>query len=144
MDMRLFTLIFVAVLALIPGLVLAEQEEEAAVKRVVEATADLLNAGKVESLMALYPDDAKIYNRSVGRQLSKTEHREQVERVVSQRLFSRLDVDRLKASITDSTHASVEGWLYLSLPNGARSVWNQVWFLEKRDGQWLIVESRPR
>jgi hypothetical protein len=143
--MRLFTLVFVAALVLIPGLVLAEQEEAAAVKRVVEATADLLNAGKVESLMALYPDDAKIYNRGVGRQLSKTEHREQIEHVVSQRLISRLAVDRLKTSFTDSTHASVEGSLYLYFPNAARpDVWNQVWFLEKRDGQWLIVESRPR
>jgi len=50
--MKLFTLIFVAAFMSIPGLVLAERGEAAAVQRVVEATAGLCNA----ETMALVAD----------------------------------------------------------------------------------------
>ena len=44
-----------------------------AVKRVVEGTASLTNAEKLDELMALYADDAKVESRTAGGIISKAQ-----------------------------------------------------------------------
>ena len=62
----------------------------------------------------------------------------------ARRALSRMDVSNLKASLTGATHATVDGTLYIHAASGNRAGGGQQWKLEKRDGQWLIVESKYR
>lgn len=146
--MRRLTMVIATALCLGAPMVQAamgQDIEAQAVKRVVEATTDLYNAEKLESLMALYSDDAKLYSRIAGGQVAKMEFREIVSRTFAQRNVSRVDTGNLKVSMTDPTHATVEGIVYVYLSSGGRGPsWGLMWFLEKRDGRWLVVESKLR
>jgi uncharacterized protein (TIGR02246 family) len=116
--------------------------EADAVKRIVEATTSLSNEGKLEELLALYSDDAKIDSKAAGRQVTKEEYREAVKRVWSQRAVNRADVGGIRVTMVDATRAVVDGVIHIHLTNGGRTGGKNQWKLEKRDGRWLIVESK--
>jgi len=52
------------------------------------------------------------------------------------------DVGRLQASLTDATHATVDGVVFLLMASGDRVSTKNQWKLEKRDDRWLIVETK--
>ena len=116
--------------------------EVEAVRRVVEETTKAFNAERLDDVLALYADDAKIDSKAAGAQISKSQYRETMTRVLAQRSVSRSDVGSLKVSLIDDKHAVVDGVVYIQLASGGRSGGKNQWKLEKRDGRWLIVETK--
>ena len=113
-----------------------------AVKRVVEAANAAVNAQKLDEMLAFYADDAKIDSKAAGRQVSKDQYREAMKNVFDRRSLNRADVTNLTSKLIDSTHATVDGTVYIHLASGNRSGGRNQWKLEKRDGRWLIVETK--
>ena len=142
--MKAITVLMVclAAVALHPAFAQDTASELEAVKRVVEGTASLTNAEKLDELMALYADDAKVESRTAGGIISKAQLRENMKGFFARRAVNRVDVSSLKATLADPTHATVDGVLYVHTASGNRAGGGQQWKLEKRDGQWLIVESK--
>src|SRR5215813_4494222 len=116
--------------------------EIAAVKRVVEGANAAVNGQKLDEMLAFYADEAKIDSKAAGRQVSKQEYRDAMKTVFDRRALNRADVTNLTAQLTDATHATVDGTVYIHLNNGNRAGGQNQWKLEKRDGRWLIVETK--
>jgi uncharacterized protein (TIGR02246 family) len=112
------------------------------VKAVVDATTAASNAQKLEELLALFADDAKIDSKAAGRQVSKDQYREAMKTLFDRRALSKVDVEGMRVSLLDASHATVDGTVSIQLASGNRTGGKNQWKLEKRDGRWLIVETK--
>jgi ketosteroid isomerase-like protein len=113
-----------------------------AVKRVVESTAALVNDEKLEEVLALYADDARIDSRIAKAVISKAQYRELLTQIFARGNLNKADVGSLKVTIVDGTHAVTDGIVYIHTKSGGRINAKNQWKLEKRDGRWLIVETK--
>jgi hypothetical protein len=102
----------------------------------------LANDEKLEELLALYADDARIDSRIAKAVISKPEYRELMTRIFARRSLNRADVGSLKVTLVDATHAVTDGIVYIHTKSGDRLSAKNRWTLEKRDGRWLIVETK--
>lgn len=117
------------------------QSEEDAVKKVIQDFAKAQTARDVNLAASYVAEDAKIDSRSAGRQLSKTEWAQRLVPLVQNPGFSSVQVTRLKVSMADPNRAVVDGEFYVYTRGGQSGTYHQ-WILEKREGKWLIVETK--
>ena len=116
--------------------------EVEAVKPIVGGANAAVNAQKLDEMLAFYADDAKIDSKAAARQVSKQEYGVAMKTVFDRHALNRADVTSLTAKLTDATHATVDGTVYIHLTNGNRAGGQNQWKLEKREGRWLIVETK--
>ncbi len=142
--MRVIILLMILVTSLVAHEASAQDAalEIAAVKAVVDATTAASNAQKLEELLALFADDAKIDSKAAGRQVSKDQYREAMKTLFDRRALSKVDVEGMRVSLLDASHATVDGTVSIQLASGNRTGGKNQWKLEKRDGRWLIVETK--
>ena len=143
--MRMITVLVLCVVVIASALMTHAQDaasEIEAVRRVVEGANAAVNAGKLDEVLAFYADDAKIDSKAAGRLVSKDEYREAMKTLLERRALNRADVANLISKLIDSTHATVDGTVYIHLASGNRAGGRNQWKLEKREGRWLIVETK--
>jgi uncharacterized protein (TIGR02246 family) len=143
--MKTFT-VFVTLLATValaaqPARSQDSASEADAVKRVIEALSVAINAEKLDELLALYAEDARIDSKATNSIASKDQYGEAMERSFAQRSAPRVETEGLRVSMINSSHATVEGVVHFSYASGRTSDKRQ-WKLEKRNGRWLIVEAK--
>jgi ketosteroid isomerase-like protein len=130
------------VLSVLPTSAQDSASDMDAIKRVVESTTSLANDEKLEELLALYADDARIDSRIAKAVISKAQFRELMTQIFARGNLNRADVGSLKVTIVDGTHAVTDGIVYIHTKSGGRINAKNQWKLEKRDGRWLIVETK--
>jgi len=138
----LTSVLAIIVLSVLPSAAQDSAADVDAVKRVVESTAALVNDEKLEEVLALYADDARIDSRIAKAVISKAQYRELLTQIFARGNLNRADVGNLKVTIVDGTHAVTDGIVYIHTKSGQRLNAKNQWKLEKRDGRWLIVETK--
>jgi uncharacterized protein (TIGR02246 family) len=137
-----FLVLAVVAVLLVPT-VAAAQAEEGAIKRVIETAAKAINKDDLTMVLAQYADDAKIYSRVVGRQVSKAEYAKIMADVFKAGNLINADLRDIKVTLDDPSRAIALGNVYVTTKTN-RTSGRAEWKLEKRDGSWLIVETNPK
>jgi uncharacterized protein (TIGR02246 family) len=117
--------------------------EEAAVKTVIETMVRSVNKDALDTLMAQFADDAKIYTRVLRSQVSKDKYREVMTDVFSKGDLISAEIRDMQVTFGDPSHATVLGTVYL-VTRTSRPSGRVEYKLEKRDGRWLIVETNTK
>jgi len=137
-----FLALAVVVVLLVPTVVAADGED-GAIKKVIEAAAKAINKDDLKTVLAQYSDDAKIYSRVVGRQVSKAEYAQIMADVFKAGNLINVDLRDLTITMDDPSRAIVLGNVYVTTKTN-RTSGRAEWKLEKRDGNWLIIETNPK
>ena len=139
---KLVALIVFATLAASSPLAAAQSpsEEEAAIKKVIQNTAEASNKDDLKLLLAQFADDAMIDSRAARAKIDKEKYAEAMTRLFKSGNLISATIRDLNVTLTDPTHATAVGTLHFVMKNDRSSARNE-WKLEKRDGRWLIVET---
>jgi hypothetical protein len=114
-------------------------DEMAAIK-VVETASAAINKEDLQLLLAQFADDARIDSKAAQAKVSKDKYAEAMAAAFKSYSIVRVEHRDLRATLSDGTHASVLGTVYMTTKT-ARPVFAHEWKLEKRAGRWLIVET---
>jgi uncharacterized protein (TIGR02246 family) len=114
--------------------------DEAAIKKVVEASARALNKDDLTTVLAQYADDAMIDSRAAGGKVPKQKYAEVMAEVIKKGDLINVELRDVNVKMTDPARATVLGTVYLQTRTSRLSGRNE-WKLEMRDGRWLIVET---
>jgi hypothetical protein len=141
-----FALLLVAALLVLSPMTTAAQNvagEEAAIKSVIETSIRSFNKDDLTTMLAQFADDAIIDSRAAGGKVPKAKYAEVMAEVVKKGDVISSEVRDMSITMTDPTHATVLGTVYLQTRTSRPSGRNE-WKLEKRDGRWLIVETNRK
>jgi ketosteroid isomerase-like protein len=121
-----------------PGMTLNQVQSAAdAIKQILEQFARAFNIGDVPRLLSYIAEDRRIDSIIAGAKVSKADYGAvMVQTFKSGRLGTTIEQRVRLITLSDSTHATVDG----SVVTG-RSEERYQWVFEKRNGQWLIVET---
>jgi ketosteroid isomerase-like protein len=122
----------------------AQQAEADAIRKMVVDHAAALNAKNMGRAAADYADQARIESRVAGGIVSKAQWQQSIQQSVTAGQFPHVELGVASVTFTDATHATVMGNLAATQVGGRRTQDRLEWKMEKRDGRWLIVESRYR
>jgi uncharacterized protein (TIGR02246 family) len=117
--------------------------EEGAIKQVIETAARAINKDDLATVLSQYADDAKIYTRVVGAQVSKERYAEIMTDVFKAGNLISVDVRDLRITMDDPGRATALGNVYVQTKTNRTSGRGQ-WKLERRADRWLIVETKPQ
>ena len=142
---RLLTSVIAGLLAgwISSALPVTAQSDEDAVKKVLENAAEAFNAQDLTRFLSHFSDDAVIESRSAGGKVNKAKYADSVKQLFASGRANRTLYRDLKVSFPDPARAVVEGGQYNWDPRtGAQRLGSRYqWKIEKRDGNWLIVET---
>ena len=122
----------------------AQQAEADAIRKMLADHAAALNAKDVARAAADYADQARIESRVAGGTVNRAQWRQAIQQSVTAGQFPHIQFGVSSVSFSDPTHATVLGDFVATQAGGRRTQDGLEWKMEKRDGRWLIVESRYR
>ncbi len=117
----------------------AQATEADAVKQTLENFGNAISARDLELLLSFIADDAQIDSRAAGKKVNKQEYREAMARAL--RNIDGAQLRNLKVTFKDADNVVVDGEAYIRAGGQMNASYNQ-WRLQKRDGKWLIIESK--
>jgi len=119
----------------------AQTEEVGAVKKTLENYSDAVSAKNLNLLLSFIADDAQIDSRAAGKMVNKQEFGEAMARAL--RNIDGVQVRNLKVTLLGPNDAVVDGESYIRAGGQMTGAYRQ-WKLRKREGKWLIVESKDK
>jgi uncharacterized protein (TIGR02246 family) len=121
----------------------AEQVEAEAIRKVLADHMAALSARNLDRGADAVADDARMDSRVAGGKVSKAQWRGAVQRSIAGGQWpATLDYQVSSVAFPDPAHATVFGHLVAIQVTGRRTQDRLELKLAKRDGRWLIVESR--
>ncbi|HSE95109.1 MAG TPA: nuclear transport factor 2 family protein [Methylomirabilota bacterium] len=127
-----------------PPLTPAQEVEAQAIRKMLADHAAALNAKDVGRAAADYADQARIESRVAGGTVNRAQWQQSIQQSVTAGQFPHIEFGVSRVSFSDPTHATVVGNFVATQAGGRRTQDGLEWKMEKRDGRWLIVESRYR
>ena len=115
----------------------ASPDEVAAVRQILAANEQAINARDLNALTASYADDAKIDSLAAGGTVGKPAYRDAMARVFAGGTALRASYGTPSIGFADPTHATIQ----VGATQGTRPSRIQ-YQLEKREGRWLIVNQK--
>jgi uncharacterized protein (TIGR02246 family) len=140
----MITWFFLAILSLgVVGGVAAQSDEADAVKRVLDDYVKALNAANLDGVLSTLADDAQIDSLVAGAKVSKAKYAESMKQAFATGRVSQVDVRGLKVAFPKPDRATVDGQVGVRSPGSNTSLSaSHQWQLEKRDGKWLVIETK--
>ena len=120
----------------------AQTEADAdAVKQTMGVVEAAINGKNLDLLLSCFADDAQIDSRAAGRKVNKAEYRTAMSQALPN--IESIQLRGLKVKLTGADTAIVDGESYVKLSGQYSGAYRQ-WKLQRRDGKWLIVDTKDK
>ena len=118
-----------------------QNADEVAVRTVIETIEKAVSNEDLGLLLAQYADDAMIDSKVAGGKVTKQKFAEITAAQFKAHAIVLIQYRDIAVTVADPTHATVLGTLYVTAKPDRRFIWRNEWRLEKRDRQWVVVET---
>jgi len=116
----------------------AQQAEAEAIRKMLTEQAAAMSARDFGRAAASFAEGAQIDSTAAGRKVNKVEWQQAMQQIAA----PRVEISVATVSFSDPSHATAVGDFVLYPAAGGRRQARHEWKIQKRDGRWLIVETR--